>query len=296
MKITITGSLGNISKPLTEILVKNGHEVKVISSSTERSKDIEALGAKPAIGSIADVGFLTDSFSGADAIYTMVPPNWSVTNYRQYIAATGKSYLDAIKASEVKKIVNLSSIGAHLSEGTGPIAGLHEVEQTLNTLTDVSIKHLRAGFFYTNFFFDISTIRNLGIMGNNYGSQAQLVMTHPRDIATAAAGALQGEFEGKSHRYVVSEDSKIAHVVNVLGAAIDKPELKWMQFSDEEVYAGMISAGMSPAIASVYVEMGNAINSGILFEDFNQHKPETWGRTKLTDFAREFAAVYKLQK
>ncbi|PWV56323.1 NAD(P)H-binding protein [Chitinophaga sp. S165] len=296
MKITITGSLGNISKPLAEILVRNGHEVVVISSDDKKVKDIEALGAKAAVGSVSDVTFLTGAFTGADAIYTMVPPNWATTNYRQYIAGTGENYLAAIKASGVKRVVNLSSIGAHLNGGTGPIAGLHDVELLLNTLDGVDVKHLRAGIFYINFFFDIGTIRNSGIMGNNYSSQTKLVMVHPRDIAAAAAEELQGSFEGKSHRYVVSEEGEMADIVKVLGTSIGKPDLPWVQFSDEETYAGMTAAGMSAAIAGPYVEMGQAINSGVLFEDFNRHRNGVWGRTKLADFATEFAAVYKSQQ
>src|SRR5580704_13960868 len=98
MKITLTGSLGNISKPLAEILIKNGHDVIIISSNSQKIRHIEALGAKAAIGSASDVGFLTSAFKGADVIYTMVPPNWSVNNYLRYIVQTGKNYLDAISA------------------------------------------------------------------------------------------------------------------------------------------------------------------------------------------------------
>jgi uncharacterized protein YbjT (DUF2867 family) len=295
MKITLTGSLGNVSKPLAEILIKNGHEVTIISSDSKKINEIKAMGAKAAIGSVSDVVFLTNAFRGADAIYTMVPPNWGVSNYRLYIAETGKNYMEAIRISGVKRVVNLSSIGAHLSGGTGPIAGLYDVEQTLNTLEGLGIKHLRAGIFYINFFFDMGTIRNMGIMGNNYGEETKLIMVHPRDIAAAAAQELQGSFEGQHHRYVASDESTISEIVKILGTAIDKPELHWVQFSDEETFAGMTAAGMSEAIASTYVEMGNAINSGILLEDFNQHKPDVWGSTKMTDFAREFAAVYKSQ-
>jgi uncharacterized protein YbjT (DUF2867 family) len=223
----------------------------------------------------------------------MVPPNWGVSNYREYIAETGKNYLEAIKAAGVKHVVNLSSIGAHLSSGTGPIAGLYDVEHTLNTLDAVAIKHLRPGIFFINFFFDMGMIRNRGIMGNNYGEKTKLIMADPRDIAAVAAQELQGSFEGKSHRYVAGDEREISEIVKILGTAIDKPELPWVQFSDEETFAGMTSAGMSEAIAGTYVEMGNAINSGILFEDFNQHKPEVWGTIKLIDFAKEFAAVYK---
>src|SRR5579872_126962 len=132
MKITLTGSLGNISKPLAEILIKNGHEVTIISSDPKKQVSIEAMGAKAAIGSVSDIAFLGNAFKDADAIYTMVPPNWGVSNYRQYIAETGKKYREAIRASGVQRVINLSSIGAHLSGGTGPIAGLYDVEHELN--------------------------------------------------------------------------------------------------------------------------------------------------------------------
>ena len=203
--------------PLAEILIKNGHDVTIISSDSKKRNVIEALGAKAAIGSISDVSFLTNSFTGADAIYTMVPPNWGVSNYRQYIAESGKNYLEAIRASGVQRVVNLSSIGAHLSGGTGPIAGLYDVEHELNTLDGVAIKHLRAGIFFINFFFDTGTIRKMGIMGNNYGEKTKLIMVHPRDIAAAVAQELQGSFEGKSHRYVVSDERVVSDIVKILG-------------------------------------------------------------------------------
>lgn len=297
MKITITGSLGNVSKPLAEILLNSGHEITIISNNPQKIKDIEAIGAKAMIGSVSDIGFLTDAFKGANAAYLMVPPNWNVSNYVQYIAETGQKYLEAIKASGVKRVVNLSSVGAHLSEGTGAIAGLHQVERILNTLDGVAIKHLRPGLFYSNFFFDMGTIRNMGIMGNNYGSQAKLVLVHPKDIAAVAARELQGSFEGKTYEYIVGEVREIDDVAKTLGAAIGKPNLPWIKFSDEETFAGMVSAGMSDAIANLYIEMGRAIGSGILFEDFYNHQPKSIGGIKLTDFfSGEFASVYKSQQ
>jgi uncharacterized protein YbjT (DUF2867 family) len=292
MKFTITGSLGNISRQIVEILIKNKQEVTVVSSDPKKINAIEALGAKAAIGSIADTGFLTNAFKGADAVYTMVPPDYRAVNYRQYITETGTSILEAIKTSGVKRVVNLSSIGAHLSEGNGPVAGLHEIEQMLNTLNDVAVKHLRPGFFYTNFFMDMGTIRNLGIMGNNYEGKSKLSMTHPKDIAEVAAQELQGAFEGKSHRYIVSDEREIADVAKTLGAAIGKPELPWVTFSDDELFTGLTSAGLSESLSKLYVELGHAIGSGILFEHFHQHQPASLGKTKLTDFAKEFAAVY----
>jgi uncharacterized protein YbjT (DUF2867 family) len=294
MKITLTGSLGNISKPLAEILVRAGHEITIISSDSGKKTAIEALGAKAAIGSVADITFLTNSFKDADVVYTMVPYNFGATNYRQYVAGIGSNYAAAIKASGVRRVVNLSSIGAHLENGTGPISGLHDVEQILNQLDNVAVKHLRPAIFYVNFFFDIALIKGQNIMGNNYGKEARLVMVHPRDIAEVAAYELQSSFAGKSHRYIVSEERNMADIAKILGAAIGKPELSWVQFTNEQTLAGMTMSGiMPPTIAKLYVELGTAINKGILWEDYDRSKPEIVGNTKLVDFAKEaFAPLY----
>ena len=120
MKYVITGGAGNISKPLTLELLKAGHQVTVIGRSLDNLKDLTAAGATAAIGSVADFDFLVKTFTGADAIYTMVPPTWDAADWKGHIGQQGENYAAAIEASGVKKVVNLSSIGADLENGTGP--------------------------------------------------------------------------------------------------------------------------------------------------------------------------------
>jgi uncharacterized protein YbjT (DUF2867 family) len=291
MKFVITGSLGNISKPLAQNLVAAGHQVTVISSNPNKAKDIEAIGAQPAIGSIEDVAFLTAAFRGADAVYTMSPPNFAVTDYREYFRKTGRDYAAAIKASGVQRVVNLSSIGAHLPEGTGPIKGLHDLELIFNGLEDVAIVHLRAAYFYTNFYNDADMIRHAGILGANYPAEATLVMVHPADIAEVAATLLQASFSGKSIRYVASDEMRSGEIAALLGAAIGKPELPWVAFSDQQSFEGMVGAGLSEELAGKYVEMGTAVRSGILWEDYRQSST-VLSSSKFKDFAQEFAAHF----
>lgn len=292
MKIIVTGSLGNISKPLTKILVKAGHDVTVISSSKNKIKDIESIGAKAAIGSVTDVNFLTETFSGADAVYTMVPPNFATTDLKGFIASVGKNYAEALKNSNVKKVVNLSSIGAHLPSGTGPITGLHRVENYLNELQNTTVIHLRPAYFYFNFFANIGLIKNMGIIGSNNSADKLFIMVHPNDIALAAARELQNPFTGKKVEYVIGDERISSDIASVLGKAIGKPDLQWIGFTDEEALAGMTQAGLPEEIAKNYVEMGQAINSGVLWEHYQQNKPSTYGKIKLEDFAVEFAAAY----
>jgi len=292
MKIIVTGSLGNISKPLAKQLIEAGHKVTVISSDKNKIGAIEALGAAAAIGSLADTAFLADTFTGADAVYAMVPPNYGAANLRQYMGNTGKSYAEAIQKSGVKKVVALSSIGAHLSEGTGPIKGIHDVEGILSSLQNVAIKFIRAPFFYVNLLNDIPAIKHQGILGSNYPADARLILVHPRDIADAIAEELQADFTGKSVRYIVSDESTTAQVATALGKAIGKPGLQWTGFSDEQVLQGMLQHGLPPEMAKNFVEMGTAVRNGIIWEDYDLHKPTQSGKVKLEDFAREFAEAY----
>lgn len=292
MNFTITGSLGNISKPLAEILIAAGHQVTIISSNADKVKAIEALGATAAIGSVEDIAFLTANFQGKDAIYTMVPPNFGASNIREFIAGIGEKYAEAIKASGVKRVVNLSSIGAHLDGGTGPISGLYDVEQSYSELDDVAIKHLRPGFFYTNFFGNIDMIKHAGILGSNYGPETPLVLVHPNDIAAAAAEEMQQDFKGKSVRYITSDERTAANVASILGSAIGKPELPWIEFNDEDALKGMVQAGLPEVMAKSYVEMGDATRSGKLFAHYLNHKPSSFGKIKLEDFAVEFAQAF----
>ena len=99
--------------------------MSVIGRSKENLKELTAAGAKPLIGSVEDKAFLASAFAGADAVYTMVPPKWDAPDWIAYIRQVGKNYAEAIGGAGVKYVVNLSSIGAHLDQGAGPVSGLH---------------------------------------------------------------------------------------------------------------------------------------------------------------------------
>lgn len=292
MKYVITGSLGNISKPLTQKLVAAGHDVTVVTSKETRKAAIEALGAKAAVGSISDVAFLTHTFQGADAVYAMIPPTLEPSDWKGYIGKMGQNYADAIQAAGIKKVVHLSSIGAHLPEGVGPVSGIHRSEVALNKLEGVDIKHLRPGNFYTNLYANIGMIKGAGIIGANYGENTSIVFVHPADIAAVAFEELTTlSFTGKTVRYVVSDERSTTEIAKVLGAAIGKTDLPWINFSDEDALAGAIGAGLPEEIAKNYIEMGTSIRSGKMFEDYRKH-PTTLSKIKLEDFAKEFAAAY----
>ena len=297
MKIIVTGSLGNISKTLTKELLQKGHQVTVISSKPEKQKDIEVLRAKAAIGTMEDAGFLTATFKGADAVYVMetmggnsfFDPNLDII---AAINKIGNNYKQAIEQSGVKRVVHLSSIGAHTDKGNGLLAFHYNVETILKQLPDdVSITFMRPVGFYYNLLGFINTIKTQGVIATNYGGDSKKPWVSPIDIAAAVAEELVTPFEGRKVRYVASDEISCNELASLLGAAIGKPDLKWVMIPDEQLLQGMISAGMNPKIAAGLVEMNASTNTGDLYEDYFRNKP-TLGKVKLAEYAKEFAAVY----
>ncbi len=292
MKIITTGSLGNIGLPLIKDLVLKGHKVTAISSNAEKKGDIEALGAAAAIGSLNDREFLTTSFAGADAVFVMVPPGYTETDQMAYYKRLANNYAYAIQQAGIKRVVHLSSYGAHLEKGTGFILGAHYAEGVLNKVPDVSLTHLRPGYFYTNLYRFADMIKGAGFIGSNYGGEDKLILVSPGDIATVAAEELEKTSARQNIRYIISDERTSGEVASVLGKAIGKPDLKWMILSDEQVKAGMEQGGLPPYIISNAMDLGASIHTGVLNEDYELHKPIALGKTKLEEFAKEFAAAY----
>ena len=294
MNYVITGGAGNISKPLAEQLLKAGHQVKIIGRNPEHLKPLTDLGAEAAIGSVEDTNFLSNSFKGADAVYTMVPPIFEVDDWKSYIGQIGKNYAEAIQSAGVKYVVNLSSVGAHLADGAGPVSGLYRVEQALNGLKEVNVKHIRPGYFFYNFFGNIGMIKGMNIFGGNSAkAEDKMVLSDTADIAEAIAQELLNlNFTGHSVRYIASDERTPEEVAKTLGTAIGKPELPYVEFSDEDMLNGLKGAGLHEEIAKNYTEMGHALRTGKMLEDYQKKRPQTFGKVKLEDFAKQFAGTY----
>lgn len=314
MKITLTGSLGNISKPLTIELIRGGHQVTVISSKQEKKKEIEALGARAAIGSIEDIKFLTAAFTGADAVYCMLPVFDFSVDIMDETRRLISNYRTAILASGVKKVVHLSSIGAHTDRGNGTLAFHHLAETMFRELpADVIIKHMRPVGFYTNMEYNIDFIKGKGMLAyilalrfyglipmlrghkgvivSNYGGEDKNPWVSPYDIATATAEELTTPFVERKFRYVASEELTCDEIAKMIGDAIGKPYLKWFLISDKEMLSALKSFKLSDARAQGVVEMQAGQHTGSVNEDYYRHRP-VMGKVKFKDYVKDFAAAY----
>lgn len=301
MHIVLTGSLGNIGKPLTRHLVENNHSVTVISSKPERQEAIRALGARPAIGSMFDTDFLTRTFRNADIVYLMetmesagdiFDPSVDLIGT---ISRIGAHYKQAVETSGVKRVVHLSSVGAHMDQGNGILRFHYNVEQTLRQLPgEIAIKFIRPVGFYLNMFSFISTIKNKGAIISNYGGDQKEPWVSPLDIAEVIACEMEHPFSGRTVRYVASDEVSPNEIARVLGAAIGKPDLPWKVISNEQLLYDWLAAGFNPQVAKGFVELQVSQGNGLLYEDYYRHKPVP-GKVKLADFAGDFASAFKAE-
>ncbi|WP_158996201.1 NAD(P)H-binding protein [Mucilaginibacter sp. L196] len=305
MKIIVTGSLGNISKPLTEILVAQGHLVTVISSDPKKQAAIETLGAVPAIGSISDIAFLTKTFQGADAVYAMIPLSFTEPDIGDYLRRMAQNYVQALQQAGSKRVIIMSGWAADLVRGEN----IEDVFDDLNT----SLTIMRPASFYTNFYQSIDLIKGKGLIGKfltlryfglwalltgktgllmgNYGGDDRVVFVSPKDIAEAVAEELLLHPDHTTIRYVGSEEMSCNEAAKTIGSAVGKPWLKWVLLSDKEMLQGLKMAKVPEKLAETLVEMQAAMHSGRALENFHQNKPKM-GKVKLADFAKEFSMAY----
>jgi uncharacterized protein YbjT (DUF2867 family) len=294
MKYIITGSTGHISKPLTQQLTAAGHDVTVITSSSARSEEIKSLGAHAAVGSVDDRDFLTKTFAGADAVYLMVPPKMDAQDLFAHQKVLADNYIAAVLTNKTKYVLILSSVGAHIGKGCGPVDGAAYLEKGSDKLTDSQVHILRPSSFYYNLYAQIGMIKHAGFVGSTQPADFKLILTDTSDIANAAAAyLLNPSSASETIEYVASDDLNTwADITKALGAAIGKPELPYVELSDEQSRAGMLQAGLNPSIVDGFVQMGKALRDGEMQSEYWKNRPSKLGQVKLADFVKQFAAAY----
>ncbi len=287
----VMGATGHIGHAVVEELLKRGHIVRAIGRSEEKLHHLEQKGAETLSIDFNDSTALRDAFRDAYAVFTMIPPAASEKSYSSFQTIVGDAIVWAIRESGVKRVVNLSSIGADLDEGTGPILGLHYLEEKLNTIKNLDVLiHLRPDFFMENLDQSIVTIKDQGKIFGPLDPTVPIAMVATRDIAwkaadfldsTAPLGHMVFEFAGP-------KDVTMDHVAEVFSWAFDHPGLKYEQISMDKVKNWMLSTGMAKETVDMMIEMYEGFNSGLIVPT-EELKPAHRGITSLEEYAQMLA-------
>ena len=182
----VTGASGHTGSVVAKTLLKNGAKVRVIGRTPEHLKGLAAEGAEPFAADLTDVSGVTKAFAGAKGVYVMMPPNLANSDYRSFQNRVTDAIVAALRSTGVTHAVTLSSIGADKPDKTGPVEGVHYLEQQLNCIDALNVLHLRAGYFMENTLAQIGIIQKMGMAVGPLRPDLKLPMVATRDIGEAA--------------------------------------------------------------------------------------------------------------
>jgi uncharacterized protein YbjT (DUF2867 family) len=284
--IAVTGATGNVGRALAEHLLDAGIGVRAVARGADKLRPLADRGAELRPGSLTDAGFLSEAFRGAAAVFAMVPPHYGAADLREYQRGVADALARAIRDAGVPRVISLSSVGADLDSGTGPIAGLHDLEQRLEAVPDVGVVHLRAAYFMENHLASIPLMKTAGINAGALDGDLPIPMIATRDIAAAAAEYMrEPTFRGVRVRYLLGpRDYTVSQSTAMLGAAVGRPDLAYVKSSYADTGKALLGLGISASVAQAFVEMQRAFNEGRI--EIEARSASNTTPTTLEEFAR----------
>ena len=293
----VLGASGNTGHVVAKNLLARQQKVRVVGRNAAHLQPFATQGAEVFVGDITDASAVGKALQGADSAYVMIPPNPTSNDPQGYQERVSDNVAAALKSSGVKNVVALSSIGADKPNGTGPVVGLHNFERKLNQITSASILFLRPGYFMENTLPQVGVIRMMGSVAGPLRPDLKVPMIATRDIGAAAADALlQLNFLGKQTRELLGQrDLNYTEVAAIIGKAIGKSDLKYVQPPNDQIRPALVQSGMSEKFADLILEMAGALNSGYM----GALEPRTSHNTTPTSFetfvAETFVPAYQQQ-
>jgi uncharacterized protein YbjT (DUF2867 family) len=293
----VLGASGNTGHVVARNLLARQQKVRVVGRNSAHLQPLAAQGAEIFIGDVTDPTALTKAFQKADSAYVMIPPNPTSNDPLAYAERAGDAIAAAVKSNGTKHVVALSSFGADKTGRTGPVLGLHQLEQKLNQVDSANVLYLRAGYFMENTLPQVGAIRMAGSVIGPIRPDLKLPMIATRDIGAAAADALLSlSFHGKQTRELLGQrDLDYTEVTTIIGKAIGKPNLGYINAPDDQIRSAMVQMGMSDKFVGLLLEMCASLNSGHM----RSLEPRTSHNTTATpfeDFVTEsFVPAYQRQ-
>ena len=294
----VTGATGNTGSVVANRLLGAGKKVRGICRNAERMQWLAEKGGEVFVADLADTKTLEVAFGGAEGVYVMIPPNPSTSNFRAYQDGLIESIATALERARVTHAVTLSSIGADKKEGTGPVVGLHRMEERINRIAGLVVFHLRAGYFMENTLAQVAPIKKQGVAVGPLSPELKVVMIAARDIGVAAAEALvKLDFQSRQTRELLGpREITMSECATIIGKAIGQPDLKYVQPPEDQIRAAMQEMGMSADLVGLILEMAEALNSGYMKPLEARSARNTTPTTYESFVQQEFLSRYRSSK
>lgn len=292
--IVITGATGRTGSVAAEALLAKGEKVRAVGRDAKKLEPLVQKGAEAFVGDVQDVASMTKAFEGAAAVYLVVPEDTSQQDIRSHQERVTDSYTAAVANAHVPYVVALSSVGAQQAEKTGPIVGLHNMEQKLNRVAGLNVLYLRPGYYMENLLMSIAPLRSMGTLPGGLVSDVAMPWIATKDIGAYAATRLSArDFSGSSIQELHGQrDISMKEAASVVGNAIGKPKLGYMQVPFIMLEPALVQMGLPKSTAALLIEMWKGANAGLIVP-LEERSAKNTTPTTLEWFAAEvFAPAY----
>lgn len=286
MRVVVFGSTGSVGGTVARHLLAAGVDVVAVTRDAAKAAPLVALGAEVAVGAPDDGAFVSEAARNADAMFWMTPPGYAVDDYAAYQLQTAHAAAGAIREQRVGRVVNLSSFGAHLESGTGPIAGLHRVEGVLDD-TPAAVAHVRPAMFFENFRGAAGGIAASGRVYLPIGGGVRAPMVAAADAGVmAAALLLDPSWQGRVIRAAHGPaDLSFDEAAAEIAAGLDRP-VSHLRVSSEQAGDAMVAKGVRPGFVRLLLDLYEAVEQGHLVSGETRSVASATP-TKLRDWARD---------
>src|ERR1700722_1961878 len=290
----IMGATGHIGHYLVEELLKKAKKGRAIGRNPNKLQELKAKGAEIHSGDLTDIAFLAKAFHGCQAVFSLIPPGLEEDDMEVFREKCAETIDQAIVKAKITHVINLSSIGAGASASTGPIKELHRHEERLDLIPNLNVLHVRPGFFMENFSMLLPGIKKSGHLALSIKKDLPLPMVATQDIALKIAELLIAmKFTGSSvFEFAGPREMTMAEAAQILGKAMAKPDLKYVQLSYEQAEKAMIEVGMKHHVAKLMVEMHKAFNEGKIAPT-QKITADHRGKTTLEQYCKELALTFR---
>ena len=286
----ITGATSRTGNQIACRLPAAGQSVRVIGRSAERLQALADLGAEVVVAEPADAMALAQAFRGVKAAWIMLQPNYIIDSpdFRAFQDSVIGALSAALLQSSLTHAVVLSSWGADLPSGNGPVAGLHALERRLAAHSSLNVLNLRAGYFMENTLSFADSILAEQTVLSPFDPKVRMPLVAIEDIVEAAVEhLLQLDFSGQQALELQGhEDLCLGEATRRIGQLIGRPDLVFRQISEQAIVDGLLAAGASTSIIGLMCEVVSAINGGLI-RARQPRSSKTTGTVRYEDFARQ---------
>jgi uncharacterized protein YbjT (DUF2867 family) len=261
MKIVIAAASGNIGRRTAEKVVRTGVETVLLTRQPDKLADLAERGAivKP-IGS-DDTQGLIEATQDAEALFWLTPPKLDASSLRDWYTQTAIAGARAVRENSIKRVVNISSLGAGVATNLGTVTFVGTVESIFNQ-TGANVLHLRPGYFMENFLGQIRFIEQDNAVYFPYANDHDLPWISTDDIGDEAAKyLLDDRWSGQWTRNLMgTENLTLPEITAILSRVLNR-SIEYVRVTVESIQQQLALAGATPDVrrelGNLFRELGN---------------------------------------